>query len=180
MGTIDMFWTPPATTMSCTPDLTAIAAKLTACWPDPHWRSTVTPGTASGRPAASQQVRAMSPALGPTLSRLPKITSSTAMGSTSVRCSSALMAAAPRSAGCTSASPPPRRPVGVRTASTMYASLIADPPSGVCPFDYAAPAGHVNSPMTWAPINSMVCMTLSWGTLYGLKRQNTMSQPVAS
>ena len=25
--------------------------------------------------------------------------------------------------------------------------------------------GHPNSGITWAPINSMVCMTLSWGTL---------------
>lgn len=54
IGTMLMFWTPPATT-----------------------RSTVTPGTSCGSPAASQHVRATSPARGPTVSTQPKITSST-------------------------------------------------------------------------------------------------------
>ena len=45
-----MFCTPPATTRSAVPLITACAAKCTACWDEPHWRSTVTPGTASGRP----------------------------------------------------------------------------------------------------------------------------------
>ena len=40
------------------------------------------------------------------------------------RASSARMTCAPRSAGCAPARPPPRRPTGVRTASTMYASAI--------------------------------------------------------
>ena len=34
-----MFCTPPATTRSCVPDITACAAKWTACWAEPHWRS---------------------------------------------------------------------------------------------------------------------------------------------
>ena len=55
------------------PDITACAAKCTACWAEPHWRSTVVPGTCSGSPATSQHVRAMSPACGPMLSTLPKI-----------------------------------------------------------------------------------------------------------
>ena len=76
-----MFCTPPATTRSAVPLSTAWAAKCTACWDEPHCRSTVTPGTASGRPAASQAVRAMSPACGPTVSTQPKTTSSTASGS---------------------------------------------------------------------------------------------------
>src|SRR5262245_37773923 len=117
-----MFCTPPATTRSAVPDRTACAAKCTACWDEPHCRSTVVPGTCSGSPATSQQVRAMSPACGPTVSTHPKITSSTAAGSTPDRSISALIEAAPRSAGWTPASPPPRRPTGVRTASTMYAS----------------------------------------------------------
>src|SRR6516164_3056637 len=50
-----MFCTPPATTRSAVPLSTAWAAKWTACWDEPHCRSTVTPGTASGRPAASQE-----------------------------------------------------------------------------------------------------------------------------
>ena len=73
-----MFCTPPATTRSQVPLITACAAKCTACCEEPHWRSIVTPGTCSGRPAASQQVRAMSPACGPIVSQQPKITSSTA------------------------------------------------------------------------------------------------------
>ena len=99
-----MFCTPPATTRSCVPAITACAAKCTACWAEPHWRSMVVPGTCSGRPAASQQVRAMSPACGPTVSTLPKTTSSTAPGSMPVRSMSALIECAPRSAGWTVAS----------------------------------------------------------------------------
>ena len=107
---------------------TACAAKCTACWDEPHCRSTVTPGTASGRPAASQAVRAMSPACGPTVSTQPNTTSSTAPGSAWVRASSAVMTCAPRSAGCAPARPPPRRVTGVRTASIMKASgIVASP-----------------------------------------------------
>ena len=84
-----MFCTPPATTRSAVPLSTAWAAKCTACWDEPHCRSTVTPGTASGRPAASHAVRAMSPACGPRVSTQPNTTSSTASGSTPVRASSA-------------------------------------------------------------------------------------------
>ena len=124
IGTMLMFCTPPATTRSAVPLSTACAAKCTACWDEPHCRSTVTPGTASGRPAASQAVRAMSPACGPTVSTQPNTTSSTAPGSAWVRASSAVMTCAPRSAGCTAASPPPRRVTGVRTASIMKASGI--------------------------------------------------------
>ena len=77
-----MLWTPPATTRSLVPLITAWAAKWTDCWDEPHWRSIVTPGTCWGRPAASQQVRAMSPAWEPIVSQQPKITSSTAPRST--------------------------------------------------------------------------------------------------
>ena len=122
-----MFCTPPATTRSAVPLSTAWAAKWAACWDEPHCRSTVTPGTASGRPAASHAVRAMSPACGPTVSTQPNTTSSTASGSTPVRASSAAMTCAPRSAGCAPASPPPRRPTGVRTASTRNASATVTP-----------------------------------------------------
>ena len=111
-----MFCTPPATTTSAVPLSTAWAAKCTACWEEPHCRSTVTPGTASGSPAASQDVLAMSPACGPIVSTQPKITSSTASGSTPVRPSRAVITCAPRSAGCAPDRPPPRRPTGVRTA----------------------------------------------------------------
>ena len=78
---VDMFCTPPATTRSWVPDMTPCAAKCTACWDEPHWRSIVVPGTSSGSPAASQQVRATSPACGPIVSTQPNTTSSTAAGS---------------------------------------------------------------------------------------------------
>ena len=40
----DIDSTPPATTKSCWPDMTPIAANVTACWPDPQNRLSVTPG----------------------------------------------------------------------------------------------------------------------------------------
>src|SRR5579884_615149 len=67
----------------------------------------------------------MSPASPPTVSTQPKTTSSMAAGSTPVRSISARMLWAPRSAGWTLESPPPRLPTGERTASTMKASLMA-------------------------------------------------------
>src|ERR1700683_1500710 len=39
-----MFCTPPATTTSAVPDMTACAAKCTACCEEPHCRSMVVPG----------------------------------------------------------------------------------------------------------------------------------------
>ncbi len=117
-----MFCTPPATTKSAVPLITACAAKCSACWLDPHCRSTVTPGTASGKPATSHAVRATSPACGPMVSTQPRMTSSTSIGSTwGTRSNSALITCPPRSAGCVPASAPPRLPTGVRTASMMYA-----------------------------------------------------------
>jgi len=85
IGSIDMFCTPPATMTSLVPLMTAWAAKCRACCDEPHWRSMVVPGTSSGSPAASQQVRAMSPAWGPMASTHPKNTSSTALGSMGLR-----------------------------------------------------------------------------------------------
>src|SRR5215218_8372885 len=87
----------------------------------------VTPGTWSGRPATSHAVRATSPAWEPMVSQQPRITSSTAPGSTPVRRISAASVWAARSAECTPASAPPRFPTGVRTASTMNASGMCDP-----------------------------------------------------
>src|SRR5207237_739840 len=69
----------------------------------------------------------ISPAWGPMASTQPNTTSSTTAGSTPVRSTRARSTWAPRSAGWTWLSPPPRLPTGVRTASTMYASGIATP-----------------------------------------------------
>ena len=126
-----MFCTPPATTRPQVPLRTACAAKCTACCDEPHCRSTVTPGTVSGRPATRAQVRAMSPAWAPMVSAQPKMTSSMAAGSTPVRSTSERMTCAPRSAGCVLARPPRRRPTGVRIASTRKASaMVAPSPDG--------------------------------------------------
>jgi hypothetical protein len=40
IGTRDMLSTPAAITTSMVPDITACAAKCSACCEDPHWRST--------------------------------------------------------------------------------------------------------------------------------------------
>jgi len=51
--------TPQATATSTAPEEISPAARLVACWPDPHWVSIVVEATPSGSPAASQAVRAM-------------------------------------------------------------------------------------------------------------------------
>jgi len=51
IGTRLMDSTPQATAMSYAPEMTPWAAKCTACWEEPHWRSTVVAGTDSGSPA---------------------------------------------------------------------------------------------------------------------------------
>src|SRR4029453_7517532 len=121
-----MFCMPPARIRFAVPDRIACAPKEIACWLDPHWRSTVTPGTSSGYPAASHDNRAMLPACGHIASTQPAITSSTAPGSTSTRSNKPRHAAAPRSTGCTPASDPLRLPTAVRTASMTYASAMTD------------------------------------------------------
>src|ERR1700746_1077639 len=124
MVTMLMLSTPAAITRSCVPDITAWAAKWTACWDEPHCRSTVTPGTLSGRPADNQAFLAMSKVCGPICETHPMITSSTAAGVTPVRFTSPRRACAARSTGLTPASDPFRLPTAVRTAPAMNASAI--------------------------------------------------------
>ncbi len=64
---------PPARINASSPALIREAACAIASNPDPHWRSTVTPGTESPRPAASADTLAMLP---PGPRQLPMITSS--------------------------------------------------------------------------------------------------------
>ena len=122
IGTMLMLSTPAATTRSCVPDMTAWAAKCTACCDEPHWRSMVTPGTLSGRPADSHAFRPMSMDCGPVWETQPMMTSSTAEGSAPVLAMSSVRTCAARSTGCTADRPPFRLPTGERTAPTMYAS----------------------------------------------------------
>ena len=127
IGIMLMFCTPPATTTSVVPLITACAAKCTACCDEPHCRSTVVPGTSSGSPAASQQVRAMSPACGPMVSTQPNTTSSTASGSMPVRSTSAVDRVGAEVGGVDR--PPARRPAcprgcGRRRRCRPRASLL--------------------------------------------------------
>jgi hypothetical protein len=120
IGTRVMLSTPAAITTSCTPDITACAANWIACCDDPHCRSIVTAGVDSGSNlAASTALRPTCPACCPPWLTHPMITSSIAMGSIPVRCTSASSVSAARSTGCTPASRPLRRPPAVRTASTI-------------------------------------------------------------
>ena len=41
------------------PEAISAAPKLTACWAEPHWRSTVVAAASIGRPSCSQALRAM-------------------------------------------------------------------------------------------------------------------------
>ena len=71
---------------------------------------------------ALKKIGAMQPAWTPIESTLPNTQSSTALASTPDRSINAWIACPPMSAGWIWDRPPPRRPTGVRTASTMNAS----------------------------------------------------------
>src|ERR1051325_3791801 len=95
-----------------------------ACWLEPHLRSTVVPGTDSGKPAARTALRPTLAACSPTCMTQPAITSSMSDGSSLLRATRPLSVKARRSTGCQAFSTPSRRPSGVRTASTITASLF--------------------------------------------------------
>ena len=124
MGTRDMLSTPPPTTSSCAPLATPMAAKFTACSPEPQKRFRLTPPTCSGQSAASTAFRATLAPCSPTCDTAPATTSSTSAVSMPVRSASATSVWASNSCGCTPVSDPLPilpRPRGVRTASMMYA-----------------------------------------------------------
>ena len=83
--------------------------------PEPQSRLIVLPGTVTGRPASSSDMRATLRLSSPAWLAQPKITSSTAAQSTfGLRVLSARSGTAPRSSARTVASAPPKRPIGVR------------------------------------------------------------------
>jgi hypothetical protein len=130
IGTRDMISTPPAMTMSCVSLITACAAKCSACCDEPHWRSTLTPGTLSGSDEESTQLRAMLPACAPLCVTQPKITSSIELASRFARATSASIVMPPRSAACIVLSRPFFLPPAVRVAAAMYAlAMCLSPPS---------------------------------------------------
>src|SRR5690606_35970692 len=124
MGTRVMLSTPAAMTMSWVPDMTACAAKCSACCEEPHWRSTEVAGTDSGSFDASTALRAMLVDCSPAWPTQPMITSSISAGSAPLRSTSASSTCAARSAGCQPESRPPLRPPAVRAAATMNASAM--------------------------------------------------------
>ena len=67
IGTRVMLSTPAAITMSIVPDITAWAAKCSACCDEPHWRSIEVPGTLSGSFDARMALRATLTACSPRL-----------------------------------------------------------------------------------------------------------------
>src|SRR5580693_7366517 len=136
IGVLVIDSTPAATAMSYAPAMTPWAAKCTACCDEPHWRSTVVPGTDSGQPAASTALRPMLKDCSATCMTQPMITSSTWAGSSWLRSATALRASDAKSTACQLRSLPLRFPPAVRTASTMTAVVMVSPPN---------PAGR------WAP-----------------------------
>ena len=66
IGTRVIDSTPAAITTSCIPDITACAANCSACWEEPHCRSTDVAGTLSGSFDASTALRATLPDCSPT------------------------------------------------------------------------------------------------------------------
>ena len=78
IGTRDIDSMPPPITRSCCPAITPIAAKFTACWPEPQKRLSVTPlALSTGQPALSTALRAMSAPCSPKALTQPATTSST-------------------------------------------------------------------------------------------------------
>src|SRR5689334_5824615 len=116
---------PAETTTSSWPDATEAAAFRLVCIDEPHCRSTVVPLTSTGQPAARTVIRPMFHPCSPIWVTHPIWTSSTAPGSRPVRATSPFSTCAARSSPRIAASVPLRRPIGERTASTMYASITS-------------------------------------------------------
>ena len=99
--------------------------RSTASSPEPHSRFTVAPGTVTGRPASSTAMRATlrlsSPARWRRRGRPRRSTPDRGLRR---RSTMALTAVAARSSGRMPANAPPRRPTGVRTASTTKTSRV--------------------------------------------------------
>ena len=115
---------PPTTTTSSCPAQIAAAALKFVCIDEPHWRSTVVPHTVSGQPATSGTIRPMFQPCSPICVTQPICTSSTSPGSRSCRATRPFSTCAASSSPRVPESDPFRRPIGLRTASTISASLM--------------------------------------------------------
>ena len=138
-GCSDIISQPPAMTTSSMPDMIDAAAMMLVVMPEPQKRSRVTPLALMSKPASSAAMRARSPPWVPTCMLVPKMTSSTAAVSTSLRSRIAASTVEANRCGWMSASAPlPTLPMprGVRQASMIQASVMGCHPSSSC--------GHVN------------------------------------
>src|SRR5919106_2682415 len=126
IGTRDIISTPPEITTSSWPDQTAAAALKFVCIDEPHCRSTVVPQTLTGQPAVSATFRPMFQACSSICVTQPHWRSSTSAGSRSLRSTRAFRTCAESWSPRIEESVPCRRPIGLRTASTMSASGIGD------------------------------------------------------
>ena len=103
-----MLSTPPAITISKSPDLIPRAAIPTASIPEAHKRFMVMPGTSIGRPASNVAMRATLRLSSPAWFAQPKMTSSMLDQSTcGLRAMSAAMGVAAKSSVRTEESEPP-------------------------------------------------------------------------
>src|SRR6476660_7432959 len=135
--------TPPAIAKSISPARIARPAAPTASRPEAQRRLRVWPGTDSGMPASNSSIRATLRLSSPAWLAQPKNTSSTwDQSSPGCFAISALIGTAARSSARTLASEPPKRPIGVRTASQMNTSRIKSLPEcralGVDPLELLA------------------------------------------
>src|SRR5207249_1191937 len=119
-----MLSTPPATNTSPSSALIARAAALIAASPEAQRRLNVTPATETGSPARRAAIRATFRLSSPAWFAQPRYTSSTIAGSRPARRTTSPTTSAARSSGRTSFRLPTCRPIGVRTAPTMTASVI--------------------------------------------------------
>ena len=94
--------TPPPITTSWTPAAISAAPKLTACWAEPHWRSTVVAGVSIGSPACSHALRVTLNICSPYCCTQPPITSSTSAGSMPARSITSVKQVPSSSLGCVS------------------------------------------------------------------------------
>ena len=102
IGMWPMCSTPPPITTSWTPAAISAAPKLTACWAEPHWRSTVVAGVSTGSPACSHALRVTLNICSPYCCTQPPITSSTAPGSIPARSITSVNVFPSSSFGCVS------------------------------------------------------------------------------
>src|SRR5439155_24520663 len=93
---------------------------------EPHWRSTVVPQTDTGHPAVSATLRPMFQACSSTCVTQPHCKSSISPGSTSFRPTRPFTTCAERSSPRMCESVPFFLPIGLRTASTISASVALD------------------------------------------------------